>query len=214
MRLLRKWPFTSWLVGALSLAALLTHTHRRPLSNAWMRKVGFSPADLGQRQWGRIFTSALTTHGAEVFWQALSLSALFTGLAEWSAGTLPAIVTFWGVHIATLLSESLLILWPLRLWRRTYSEALAVGRDVGPSAGYFSMLGLAVQRLPGGGRAAVAGSILAILSGAFFAPRRASEAWETKLTADIAHLLAFPLGWLAGALLQSRRPGAPRTDQL
>lgn len=198
MRILHKWPFTSLLLAALALTGILTQTHRLRLSQSWLTVLGFSPADLGRRQGRRIITSALVTNGAEVFWQALSFTAVFSGLAEYMAGTRRAAAAFWGVHIVTLLSESLLVLWPLRLWNLAWSEAMALARDVGPSAGYFGCLGLVCQKLPGRWRGLISGGIFSLLFGVLFLPLRKDETRAVKLTADIAHLMAFPSGWLLG----------------
>lgn len=202
MRLVPKWPFTSLLLAALSVTGILTQTHRLRLSQSWLAGLGFAPTDLSRRQWRRMFSSALVTNGAEVFWQALAFTALFTGLAEHLAGTRRAVLAFWGVHIATLLSESLLILWPLRLWSLAWSEAMALARDVGPSAGYFGCLGLACHSLSGRWRWLISGGVLGLLFAALMIPLRKDETPAVKLTADIAHLIAFPLGWLSGWVMK------------
>lgn len=118
------------------------------------------------------------------------------GLAEWLAGSIRTLFTFWGIHLVTLLAESWLIAWPLHQWGDTEARMLAYARDVGPSAGYFACLGLACALLHGKWRWS-AGIIWVGLLIALFLPASSIEEQAVKLSADLAHLIAFSLGWLS-----------------
>jgi hypothetical protein len=143
---LKRFPFTLIALLSLIVVALLTNTHLEQISQQWLNRLGFTPRDLWFMRLERLLTSVMVTHGAGVFWQALGMTALCVGLAEWLAGTRRALATFWGVHLGTLLTESALIRWLLQPLKAIAPSPLP--RDVGPSAGYFACLGLASARLP------------------------------------------------------------------
>lgn len=191
-------PFTWAMLFLLGSGALLTNTHTDNLAPHWLNRLGFAPADVWFLRWERLFTSALVTSGGWVFWQALGMVALAVGAAEWLAGTKRAIATFWGVHLATLLLESLLVALPLHQLGVAGGTALLVARDVGPSAGYFGCLGLACARFPRQRWSQVAGVLIIFsLIWTLFQPPRPGQDNIVKLFADLAHLIAFPLGWLS-----------------
>jgi hypothetical protein len=196
-KVIRRLPFTLMMLAVLVLVALLTETHNAALSEVWLACLGFAPNDLWLLRFERLVTSAVVTYGGKVFWEALCMTLLSVGLAEWLAGTRRAVLTFWGVHLLVLLIESLLLALPLRLWAGVTGEAVSLVRDVGPSAGYFACLGLACACFPGRWRWISLALILGGLIFAFFLPPGAGEAELVKVFADIAHLLAFPLGWLS-----------------
>ncbi|MBX3050463.1 MAG: hypothetical protein KF753_03245 [Caldilineaceae bacterium] len=193
-------PFTLLLLLILATVAVLTNSHASDLSARWQGRLGVSARDIWRARWPRIFTAALVTKGGWVFGEALVMSALAVGVAEWMTSARRAAATFWGVHLLTFLAEAILIIWPLHRLGRKTSTALAATRDVGPSAGYFGALGLIVARLARPWRALAGTAIFAILVAAFFVPVRPDGSGQTqaepKLFADLAHLIAFPLGWL------------------
>lgn len=197
-RLIRRFPFTLLMLIVLGITAVFTNTHLSTLTKDWLARLGYSPSDLWLLNWERLFTSALVTFGKSVFWQAAGMIALAVGTAEWLAGTKRTAVTFWGVHITTLLSESLLVALPLHLSGNTTGTALILARDVGPSAGYFGCLGLASRRLPRPWQWLSGTAVLAGLIWTLFQSPKAGQGTAVKLAADLAHLIAFPLGWLTG----------------
>ena len=78
--------------------------------------------------------SALFTHGGLEFWLAVAMVLFAVGLAEWFAGSAFAALTFWGVHLLTLVLESLVVL-PMKLIGLGIGAQILELRDVGPSAG-------------------------------------------------------------------------------
>jgi hypothetical protein len=202
---LRRWPFTLVSLAGLTTGAWLTSSHAGALSIWWHRRLGFAPLDLWAGRWERLVTSALVTDGGQAFWRAAGMIALAVGAAEWLAGTRRAALTFWGVHLATLLTESLFIVLPLHQAGAAPGFALLVARDVGPSAGYLGCLGLACARFPNRRWGRLAGLlILAGLGMTLFQPPSEGQDAAVKLSADLAHLIAFPLGWLAAYFMKFR----------
>lgn len=194
----RRLPFTLLMLGLLGVTAVFTNTHLATLPKSWLARLGYTPRDLWLFNWERLVTAALVTFGQSIFWQAMAMIALAAGAAEWLAGTKRTAVTFWGIHLTTLLSESLLIALPLHLSGSTTGTALILARDVGPSAGYFGCLGLASRRLPRPWSWLSGTAVLVALIITLFQAPRAGQGTAVKLAADLAHLIAFPLGWLTG----------------
>ncbi len=198
MRWLTRLPFTLTLLAMLGLGSWLTNTHSGDLPPHWLNRLGFAAIDLWLGRWERLLTSALVTSGGWVFWQAVGMIALAVGAAEWLAGTRRTIFTFLGVHLVTLLIESLLIAWPLHWFRGTQGAAFLVARDVGPSAGYFGCLGLTCARFSQKRWGQLVSLLIwGGLVWTLFQLPRAGQDSTVKFLADLAHLIAFPLGWLS-----------------
>lgn len=203
--------FTLLMLLSLRLAAWLTGTHLEALSAAMLQRVGFAPKDLWQMESWRAVSSALVTDGGASYRLAVLAMAAFVGAAEWQRGTTRAAATFWGVHFATILVESFAVALPLHLSGDALGTALAAARDVGPSAGYFSCLGLAIVSLPVERRvrfawvAAVFAALLATL--AIPVSQVAGEVRE--LSAGIAHLIALPLGVASSWIARGARSAGP-----
>jgi hypothetical protein len=193
-------PFTIVMMAGLILAAIFTNTYFEQITRHWINRVGFSPRDFWYMRYERMVTSALVTSGGKVFWQALLLVGLFVGLAEWITGTKQVGITFWGVHLLTLVLLSLIVSLALHRLRDFGLAASEIERDVGPSAGYFACLGLvsAQMKRPWNW---ISGILLFIMFAVvLFLPAGTDKSAEIKFSADFAHLLAFPLGWLSSLL--------------
>ena len=193
---IKRFPFTLTMLCLLTLAAFLTNTHSGPLSTQWLDRVGFAPIDLLALDLGRIFTSAVVTSGGVVFWEALAMVAFAVGLAEWRTSSRRAALTFWGVHLLTLILASVVIALPLHWSGITVGSLVALSRDVGPSAGYFGALGLAVATLKRPWHWIVGAAIFVALTFAMLTIGGHSSL-GMELSADLAHMIAFPLGWLS-----------------
>lgn len=193
---IKRFPFTLIMLGLLTVAAFLTDTHTGQLSAEWLDRVGFAPTDLLALDLERLFTSAVVTSGGSVFLQALAMIAFAVGLVEWRTSSRRATLTFWGIHLLTMLLASFAISLPLHWAGVTVGSLVALSRDVGPSAGYFGSLGLATATLKKPWHWIAGG---AIFVGLVFAMLTISgkDSLGMELSADLAHLIAFPLGWLS-----------------
>lgn len=205
LNFLRRIPFTLLMSGGLVIAALMSNTYFEQISRRWLNRTGFAPNDLWYWRLERLFTSALVTSGGRVFWQALFFVAFAVGAAEWLAGSKRTAATFWGVHLLTLVLLSLIVSLTLDQLRNFGLEASEVARDVGPSAGYFACLGLVSARLKRPWNWVSGGILLAVFLVAFLLPAGVGENAQVKFSADLAHLMAFPLGWLSSSILTARR---------
>jgi hypothetical protein len=203
--IVRRLPFTIAIVLLLVFMALVTETHVKPLTLDWLNVLGFGAHDLWYLRLERLFTSAVVTQGGRGFWGALGMLAFSVGLAEWLAGTWKTLLTFIGIHLLTLVVEALLI-GLAQPFNNGQVLALFWVRDVGPSAGYFGCLGLACASISPPWRWLSAGVIMAFLVGAFILPTSGNEPDLTSLSANFAHLLAFPMGFASASLKLTRKP--------
>ncbi len=186
----RLW-FTSASLGALVVVGSLTDTYRSDLARRVLRVWGWAPADFAVGELYRIVTSALVTHGGVVFWTGLALVLGMVGVTEWRRGTLRTALTFWGGHVTTLLLMASVAYVHLQIDPET-AEIWSGVRDVGPSAGAFSCLGLLAADLPKRqGQILGVGVITMLLVDAMLVPGPTI----VETSADLAHLIAFPLGY-------------------
>ena len=200
--LLRRFPFTLTMLVLLGLTAILTNTQVATISTKWLNRLGFAPVDLLALDLGRLFTSALVTSGGRVFWEALGMVAFAVGLSEWLTGSRRAALTFWGVHLSTLVLESLFIALPLHWAGMTFGSLVALSRDVGPSAGYFGALGLVSAHLKHPWNLISGGLIFIGLQLALLHVS-GGNSLGMEVSADLAHLIAFPLGWYSSKILEA-----------
>ena len=192
--ILQRFPFTLTMLALLGLTAIWTGTHTAAISANWLDCLGFAPIDLLALDLGRLFTSALVTSGGLVFWEALAMVAFAVGLSEWLTGTRRAALTFWGVHLSTLIFESLVVALPMHWIGMSLGSLVALSRDVGPSAGYFGALGLvsAHLRYPWN---LISGGVIFIGLQIVLLHVSGGNNLGMEVSADLAHLIAFPLGW-------------------
>jgi hypothetical protein len=209
---IREYAFTLLLLVALLAGAFITETTTGVLTAAWLRRVGFAPRDFWNLDLARMFTSALVTHGPRVLSIAVLMTGFSVGLVESRAGWRRAAGVFWGVHLLTLVVLSV-ILSPIHTALRTRAtETVFAVRDVGPSAGYFGALGFGLPRSGWRHRTLIAASIAGWLAlAALVSP--GGEAAPLRFSANLAHLIAFPVGWLWGARCWLwRRPETQEPD--
>ena len=198
--ILRRLPFTLTMLTLLGLTAILTNTQFATISNKWLDRLGFAPLDLLVLDLGRLITSALVTAGGRVFWEALGMVAFAIGLSEWLTGSRRAALTFWGVHFSTLLIESLVVALPMHWFGMALGSLAALSRDVGPSAGYFGALGLVSAHLKYPWNLLSGGAIFIALEFALLHVS-GNNNLGLEVSADIAHVIAFPLGWYSSKLV-------------
>ncbi len=211
LRLLRKLPFTLAMIALLIGAAFWSGTHAGPLQPQWRGGVSFTLQHLADFQWQRLSTAALLTSGGATFYLSLLMLAACVGWAEWTVGTWKTAATFWGVHVATVLILAAIASLALASLDSMRAELLIEAQDVGPSAGYYACLGLAL----GHRRSACRWPLAVALVLLFLVARWTwSLTWipdhGRQMAADSAHLIAFALG-IGIALLSHPGRGRRRT---
>ena len=126
---------------------------------------------------------------------------------EWVMGTRKTLFVFWTVHLVTLAA----ILTPIALAAATlgaaWAQLLVRAADVGPSAGYYGCLGAAVWHWSAGRRRLLITAVLTILAARLAWSMVAVPDQGRQIAADMAHLVAFPLGLLLGSRM-ARRSGS------
>ncbi len=191
--IVRRFPFTLGMLVIIAAVALTTATHVDRLPQSLLRRFGFAPFHLKTGDLLRLLTSVFLTHGGQTFYASLAMIGVCVGLAEKRVGTWRAMLAFWTVHLATLLIQALLLAIPARQLDVLWIKLLQTEHDVGPSAGYYGCLGLICQKQPEPRRR----WLLAIVGGILISRviwTALSRTRHASLAADIAHLIAFPLG--------------------
>ena len=192
------------MLAGLIVSSLVTNTTFQEISRHWLNRTGFAPNDLWYWRIERIFTSALVTSGGVVFWEALFFVTFAVGLAEWMTGWKRTAATFWGIHLLALIMLTLIVSLAEHQLRNLGFEADLLARDVGPSAGYFACLGLVSAQLKRPWNLVSGAALFAIFIITLFLPAAAGESAQLKFSADLAHMLAFPLGWLSARIGMKR----------
>lgn len=129
--------------------------------------------------------------------------ALTAAAAEHTTGSRQAALTFFGVHSITLITEGIMLRLLAYVRPTPFTSRLTRTRDVGPSAGYFGLLGLTCVRLPAPWRTISVGGVMGMLITLATRPAHHGKHGVLQVQADLAHLLAFPLGMLGA--MSSRR---------
>lgn len=194
---IKKFPTTLSLLAILSLTAILTNTHVQALPDFLLQQTGFAPLDLIKLDIKRMASSLFVTTDPAVFMLAFAMIAISAGLAEAKTSSLRTALTFFGVHSLSLIGVSLIAL-PLHWLNIAEGTLIALSRDVGPSAGYFGVLGLALAYHKKPIETLISAALMLFLIGAFFTETGHNRAME--YSADLAHLIAFPLGWLSAKI--------------
>lgn len=209
--LLRAYPVTVVTCAGLVFAAWLTDTaFGRSIGRSALDRLGFAPNDLLDIV--RLAGSALVTHGGLEFWVALTLTALFLGLAEKLAGSERALASFWGVHVTTLVLQTL-ILAPLHWQDTALATAVFFVRDVGPSAGYVGALGIALAYWPWRWRGRISGIALVVVGASLAFALAQDPPLPDQVSAYLAHAIALPLGIAAGTWMRSAQESRRRSSE-
>lgn len=187
-------PFTLAMLGILVATAMATGSIAAPLPTEALRSWGFAPRDLPRLRVDRLVTSALFTHGADVAVRALAMVAVVCGVAERRLGSRRTAAAFWGVHLLTLLVLGLLLVGPRLASGLGLESFPPFPRDLGPSAGVTGCLVLWL-RSHGRPGALVTAVLVGLLALKPWFPVSSSVPPETERIADLAHLLAVPIGW-------------------
>ena len=194
-------PFATSMVVALIATGVYGQTHLGPLDAQTHSRVGHSPHSLWKGQWQTVVTSVLFTANGWHFYVSLAMMAIAISWVELTCGTWIAIGTFVGIHVVTLLVMSIGIATSIALVESHRGNLLWFSKDVGPSAGYYGCLGLAITSLQPNWFWLTLVAIMVMLL--------ARIGWSSYhlvdegrlMSADIAHLIAFPLGLLLSRLV-------------
>ncbi len=194
----RLWPpggiiYTLTIAGLLLAAAIISGSLINPLTPVWQERLGFAPRDLFTLHWIRILTSALVTSGGRTFWLAFGLMIALVLTAELLTGTRHTILAFWISHLGASVGGALLTGLAVQFSSSTLLNEIYTARDVGPSAGYFGCMGLIIAKLPSPWKYMVGLAIIAGLIGGMVVSGQHGATLD--VSAGLAHLVAFPLGW-------------------
>lgn len=194
--LVRRCPFTLLMLAVLIAAGIYGQSHIGSLNVGIHRQLSHSPRLMLEGHLHRPLTSLFFTAGGWSFYRSLLMFAASVGWAEHVHGTRRTVLTFFGIHLATLLIMAFAIALPLSMLATLRGELLFNARDVGPSAGYYGCLGLMIAGLCCWKRNAAASLItLVLLVRLTSSTMHLTEAGR-MMSADLAHLIAFPLGLL------------------
>jgi hypothetical protein len=196
-RIVRRTPFTLGMLVAILLAALATNPSFGRISEVWIQRLGYAPRDLFHLRLDRLVISVLLITDARSYAQAFLTIGLVGGACEWITGTRLLAAVFWGTTLISTIAESVLIAAPLHALGSSFGEKLYVTRDIGASASYFGCTGLACALLPKPWRWIAAGLVLAFLLSTFVLPTPVSTQTPVRWMDGIAHLIAFPLGYVS-----------------
>ena len=216
LRLVARLRFTLALAATLTLVSIATHTAMRPLPDRLLAQVGFAPSDLQNgRALFTIASSALFTGGGTYFWRILfGISLPMVGACEWRTDWRRTVIAFVVGHVAVLLLFSLVVAATSGVGFDPLARLWDV-KDVGPSAGAYACLGaaLATLRRRRVRNVTVLGTMIWLASLMIYR-YEANPAGDALLSADVAHLMALPVGvTLATLLSRTRRNGlGPRCD--
>ena len=194
LRLASRCPFTCLMLASLTAAGVYARTHVGPLDADFHRHVGSSAHLLSRGELHRVVTSLFFTAGGWQFYTSLLMFAGAVGWLEATAGTRVAAVAFTSIHGVTVVAMAIGIGLLNTLATSHRGSLLWSMTDVGPSAGYYGCLGIALGRLGLNNRPLLILAVLTILvARVIWSSYQLSESGR-MMSADLAHLIAFPLG--------------------
>lgn len=196
---LRNYGFTISALIALAAFSIASDSYWNPLSDQWRQTLGFAPKNLLDFQWHRLITSLVLTAGEWKFIASFVMLGFCVGTAEKAYGTRRALRLFLASHLAVLLTLSAVVLVAAVAFQSDWATRLATTRDIGPSAGYYGCLGAILTRWPF--KIALPGFALIITVLVLRLSVSASQMPDdaSVFSADLAHLLALPLGVVLAA---------------
>lgn len=194
MHILRRLPFVLFMLVVIGCAGVYSDSHIGTTNAEAQRAVGYSIRLLIEGELQRALTSLFLTAGGWRFYSSMVMLALAVGYVEATRGTITAALTFLAIHIATLLILATIVLFCQAFMPTLHSQLMLHAQDVGPSAGYYGCLGLAVAGLNPSMRGGVITVILIVLFVRVAHSFAHMPEQVQVLEADLAHLIAFPLG--------------------
>lgn len=194
MAVLIRFKFTLVALVTLIGFAIASDSYWHPLPELWRQWLGYAPMNLLDLQWHRLLTSLTLTAGEWKFIASAVMLAFTVGIAESRYGTWQTAKLFFTSHLAVLVSLSLLVLVGARHFHWDLAVQLVESRDVGPSAGYYGCLGAVLTMLPRKAAVASMVGITFILVARLIVSLGRLPDDPSVVSADMAHLVALPLG--------------------
>lgn len=193
--------FTSLMLIMILSFAALTKSNEGELPEEWLSRMGFAPKDIWLKKFENIFLSAFITDSRRAFIQALVMIFFFVGALELRLTTWITMLYFWCIHVLTLFFVTLFIIGPFEKTGHKLGQSLYLSKDVGPSAGYFGCLGVLIHNFFGAGIGWIV--FLSVIIGMLIYLRVpvSEEKKLMKLHADLAHMVALSMGFLAYFLI-------------
>ncbi len=176
--------------------ALWSESFWQPLDETWRDWLGFAPINLLDFQWQRLLTSSLLTAGGWKSPASFVMLAVCVGLTERCYGTPATMKLFLTSHVLVLIMISVTVLVLATNAPSPSILALAKEHDIGPSAGYYGCLGAILMSWRSFAKRACVLCVFAILLFRLNISTACLPEEAAVVSADIAHLLAFPLGGL------------------
>lgn len=181
----------------LVMESLVHGTWSGPLADSVRTMFGHSPFHMANGAWGRILSSLFITGDPTHFFLAFAMISLCVGTLERQAGFWITTCSFLIAHLSTLLFQSGILLgihaWIDQDWTGEWSRTL----DVGPSAGYYGCLGVAIFRWKNSNCRWLAFVVLSILLLRWMVTATINL-YGSQFQSDMAHTIAFACGLALG----------------
>ncbi|MCB9854500.1 MAG: hypothetical protein H6818_02350 [Phycisphaerales bacterium] len=211
--MMKQLAFTITMALALFVVAAASDTLFNRISDASLDAAGLSMNHISGLQIHRIITSTFLTHGGTVFWRSWIALIIILALCELRIGTARTAGAFWLGHFLTVIAMALVIVPVLRLTTDEAGAIVYTAIDVGPSAGYFTCLGVVVVTISNRRLRAIVSTciVFALIALSLWRFSSIRESPHVFL-ADSAHALAFIGGALAarGLRLRTKTPSTGR----
>jgi membrane associated rhomboid family serine protease len=190
----QRYRFTIAATALLLGFAIASDSCWHALDDTWRDWLGFAPTNLLDFKWQRFLTSLLLTAGGWKFMASILMLILCAGMTERLYGTFATMKLFLTCHLTVLAGLSVALLLVATFNSSPSILALTNGHDVGPSAGYYGCLGAILMWLPLLRRRSAFLCVLSILLIRLIISVGHLPEGATVVSADVAHLLALPLG--------------------
>jgi membrane associated rhomboid family serine protease len=187
-------PATSFLASLILVAAIVHGSLFDPLADSVHQTFGYSPQHTAEGDWLKLFTSLLLTSDPSHLGAAFVMTLLCIGWLEYQSGWRAAVIVFLFAHLLTLLSTSAIILAMHRSAPSCFTEALRHAADIGPSAGYYACLAIAMINSKLAYRRLLLCVTTAFLVARLYLSVVDSTPPPSAVQSDLAHLVSFMLG--------------------
>ncbi len=208
LRPIARYPFTLSMALLLVVAGIYGRTLVGPLDSLIQHHSGHSAHLLWRGDFHRLLTSLFFTAGGWRFYSSLAMLIVAVGCCERQVGTVTVAMGFFGIHLATLLLMSTGIALITSIVETHRGAVLWYVKDVGPSAGYYGCLGLALASLVSNVRFVLVLVVFLILAvrlswTSYYLPEEGQ-----MMSADLSHMIAFPLGLLLSRFVGGSQQGS------